>query len=70
MEDECTVVLVVFKEKGDVLNCGAYRGAKLLEHIIKIVERVMKGRIRAMENLDKIQFGFMLGKRTDVLYSI
>ena len=28
--------------KGDVTNCGAYRGVKLLEQVIKTVKRVME----------------------------
>ena len=31
------------KRRGDALTCGSYRGIKLLEHAMKIVERVMKG---------------------------
>jgi len=38
--------------QGDVMNCGAYRGVKLLEHGMKIVERVLERRIRALIKLD------------------
>ena len=31
---------------------------------MKIVERVLKKRIRTLVNLNKMQFGFMPGKRT------
>ena len=37
---ETCVVVPIFKEKGDVMDCGAYKGMKLLEHAMKIVERV------------------------------
>ena len=37
---------------------------KLLEHAIKIVERVLERRIRTLVNLNKMQFGFVLGKET------
>jgi len=40
-----SVVVPIFKGKGDILNCGTYRGVKLLEHVIKIVERVLERRI-------------------------
>ena len=33
----------VYKGKGDALTCGSYRGIKLLEHAMKVLERVMKG---------------------------
>ena len=38
-------MLPIYKGKGDVMNCRAYRGVKLLEHGIKIVERVLEKRI-------------------------
>ena len=54
----------IFKGKGDVMSCGSYRGVKLLEHAMKIIERVLERRIRTLVNLNKIQFGFMPGKGT------
>ena len=41
MPDEwaLSVVVPIFKGKGDAMNCGAYRGVKLLEHAMKIVEK-------------------------------
>ena len=44
-EWKTSVVVPIFKGKGDVMDCGAYRGVKLLEHAMKIVERVLKKRI-------------------------
>ena len=32
----------VYKGKGDTLECGSYRGIKLLEHVI--LERVVKSK--------------------------
>ena len=32
-------VVPVFLGKGDAMSCGAYRGVKLLEHAMKIVEK-------------------------------
>ena len=34
-----SVVLPVYKGKGDPMECGSYRGIKLLEHAMKVVER-------------------------------
>ena len=66
MPDEwkTSVAVPIFKKKGDVMSCGSYKGVKLLEHAMKIVERVLERRIRTLVNLDKIQFGFMPGKGT------
>ena len=34
-----------FKGKGDAMSCGAYRGVKLREHSMKIVEKVLERRL-------------------------
>ena len=57
----------IFKGKGDVMNCGSYRRVKLQEHGMKIIERVLERRIRAL--VDEAQFGFMHGKETRFPYS-
>ena len=54
----------IYKQKGDVLECGNYRGIKLLEHVFKIQERVMEGRLRALIEINEKQFGFMKGRST------
>ena len=60
-----------FKGKGDVTNCGSYRGVKLLEHGMKIIERVLERRIRVIVDFDEAQFGFMPGKGTiDALFLV
>ena len=46
------------------MDCGTYRRVKLLEHAIKIVERVLENRIRGMVTTDHMHFGFMPGKCT------
>ena len=63
-EWKTSVVVPIFKGKGDVMDCGAYRKVKLLEHAIKIVERVLENRIRGLVTIDDMQFGFMPGKGT------
>ena len=61
-EWKTSVVVPIFKKKGDVMDCGAYRGVKLLEHAMKIVERVLENRIRELVMIDDMQFGFMPGR--------
>ena len=46
------------------MSSGSYRRVKLLEHAMKIVERVIDGQIRTLLNLNEMQFGFMPGKET------
>ena len=45
-ESQTSVLVPIFKGKGDVRNCNTYRGVKLLERAMKIVERVLERRIR------------------------
>jgi len=40
-----SVILPIYKGKGDPLECGSYRGIKLLEHAMKVVERIFEHRI-------------------------
>ena len=41
-----------------------YRGVKLLEHAMKIVETVLEKRLRCMVKVNEMQFDFMPGKGT------
>ena len=63
-EWKTSVIVPIFTGKGDVMSCRSYRGVKLLEHAMKIVERVLERRIQTLVNLNKMQFGFMPGKET------
>ena len=63
-EWQTNVVVPIFKRKGDVSNCNTYRGVKLLEHAMKIVESVLERTIRELVNIDLMQFGFMPGRGT------
>ena len=59
-----SVVLPSYKGKGDPMECGSYRGIKLLEHAMKVVEKIFEHRIRQQIKIDDMQFGFMKGKGT------
>ena len=70
-EWKTSVVVPIFKGKRDVMNCGSYRGVKLLEHGMKIIERVLERTIRALVDFDEAQLAFMPGKRTiDALFLV
>ena len=64
MPDEwaLSVVVPIFKGNGDAMNRGAYRKVNLLEHAMKIAEKVLEKRMRRMVKVDEMQFGFMPGK--------
>jgi hypothetical protein len=57
-------IVSVYKGKGDAMDCGSYRGIKLLEHAMKVFERVIETRIRKAVKIDDMQFGFQSGKGT------
>ena len=46
------------------MECGSYKGIKLLEHAMKVVERIFEHRIRQQIEINDMQFGFMKGKGT------
>jgi len=72
LEDfKSSVILPIYKGKGDPMECGSYRGIKLLEHAIKVVERILEHRIRQQIEADDMQFGFMKGKgTTDAIFTV
>jgi len=63
-EDWKSGFLPIYKGKGDPMECGSYRGIKLLEYAMKVVERIFKDRIRQQIDIDDMQFGFMKDKGT------
>ena len=66
-----SILLPVFKGKGDPMECGSYRARKLLEHAMKMIERVFGRRIREKVKIDTTQLGFMPGKgTTDAIFTV
>ena len=59
-----SVVVNVFKGKGDAQERGNYRGIKLLDQVMKLMERVVAGMIRKRVDIDETQFGFTPGRGT------
>jgi hypothetical protein len=61
----------VYKGKGDALECGSYRGIKLLDQVMKVFERVIEKKVRERVKLDSMQFGFRPGRgTTDAIFII
>ena len=51
------------------MECGSYRGIKLLEHAMKVLERIFEHRIWQQIETDDMQFHFVKGKgTTDVIF--
>ena len=50
---------------------GNYRGLKLIEQTMKVLERVVKGLIRQIVEIDEMQCGFMSGRgTTDAIFIV
>jgi len=66
-----SVLLPIYKGKGDPMQCRCYRGITLLEHATKVVESIFEHRIWQQIDTDDMQFGFMNGKETtDAIFSV
>ena len=57
-------MIPLYKGKGDVLTCSSSQGIKLLEHGMKVTERVFERKLRQRVDIDKMQFGFRPGTGT------
>ena len=59
-----SIIINCFKNKGEAVERGNYRGLKLLEHTMKVFERIIESKIRQIVDIDSMQFGFMPGRGT------
>ena len=59
-----SILVPIFKNKGDVQSCTNYRGIKLMSHTMKLWERVIEHRLRRGTKVTQNQFGFMPGRST------
>ena len=57
-------LIPLYKGKGNALECGNYRGIKLLEHPLKLFEHVLLERLKLVVGFDKRQYGFVPGRGT------
>ena len=66
-----SIIIPIYKEKGDIQECGNYRGIKLLSHTMKVWERIIERRIRDETTIGEEQFGFMPGRSTtDAIFAL
>jgi hypothetical protein len=59
-----SILVPIFKNKGDVQSCTNYWGIKLMSHTMKLWERIIEHRLRGLTNVTENQFGFMPGRST------
>ena len=66
-----SVLIPVYKNKGDAQCCGKYRGIKLISHTMKIWERIIETRLRDRVEISKQQYRFMPRKgTTDAMFAL
>ncbi|EYB91134.1 hypothetical protein Y032_0210g2145 [Ancylostoma ceylanicum] len=59
-----SIIVPIFKRKGDVMDCANYRGIKLIAHTMKIYEGLLDMRLRDMVEIASDQFGFVPERST------
>ena len=66
-----SALVPIYKGKGDIQDCGNYRGIKLMSHTMKTWERIMEVRLRRTVEISEEQFGFMPGRSTmDAIFAL
>jgi len=66
-----SIIIPVFKKKGDAQSCSNYRGIKLISHSMKLWERVVEARLRNEVLISEQQYGFTPGKSTtDAMFAL
>ena len=66
-----SIMVSIFKERGDIQSCNNYRGIKLTSHTMKLLERVLDKRLREETEVCSEQFGFMKGRGTmDAVFAL
>ena len=70
-EEWGSVLIPIYKNKGDAQCCGNYRGIKLMSHTMKVWKRIIETRLRDRVEISKQQYGFMPGKgTTDAMFAL
>ena len=68
---EQSFIVCLYKGKADALERGNYRGLKLTEQVMKVLERIVDGLIRQVVSIDDSQFGFAPGRgTTDAIFVV
>ena len=66
-----SVLIPIFKNKGDVQSCSNYRGIKLISHTMKLWERIVEKRLRRDLKFSNQQYGYIPRKSiTDALFAL
>ena len=70
-EGRRSMLIPIYKNKGDAQCCGSYRGIKLMSYIMKIWEKIIEARLRDRVEISKQQYGFIPEKKTtDAMFAL
>ena len=65
------ISIPIFKNRGDIMNCGNYQGIELMCQSMKLYERVHENRLRNIVSISEEQFGFVKVKSpTDAIFAL
>jgi hypothetical protein len=59
-----SILVPIFKNKGDIQSYNNYREVKLMSHTMKLWERVIEYHLKKLTTISKNQFSFMPGRST------
>ena len=59
---EQSFIVCLYKGKMNALERGNYRGFKLTEQVMKVLEKIVDGLIRQLVSIEDSQFGFIPGR--------
>ena len=66
-----SVLVPIYKNKGETQECGNYRGIKLMSHTMKMWKRVIDSRLREQVQICEQQYSFMPGKsNNDAVFAL
>ena len=66
-----SIIISLYKGKGEALDRGNYWGLKLTENILKVIERIIEDLICNIVKIDDMPFGFMSGRgTTDAIFIV
>ena len=58
-EGRRSVLIPIYKNKGNTQCCGNYKEIKLMSHTMKVWERIIEARLRDRVEMSKQKYGFM-----------
>ena len=60
-----SVLVPLYKGKGDIRKCGNYQGIKLRSHIMKLLERIIEARIRKEVTIAELAYAIWVHARKE-----